>query len=654
MIEEREQYVDLPAMHRLAEAQAVDAQARTFEASWGAGAQVRRYDFWRDEAWIEELDMSPDAVDLSRLNGGAPLLDTHRIYGLDSVLGVVERAWLEDGRGMAKIRLSTHESVDPVAHKVAERVIRNLSIGYEVQQFKEVGRDKESGLRVMRATRWAPFEISLVPVGADASAQTRGNEQQQARVTRCLVSLSPAARAAFQEESTMTQQQNPAAGTEAQAPQTNVDIKLVENAARDAERERVKSLDALGRQFKEKGGEDLARQCIAEGKSLSDLQSMLLERVGTKVTPTTGEIGMSERERRSFSIVRLVNALAQPENKAARSAAAFEFEASEAALRVENRSLRGGAQVVIPYDVLAHAGRRDLIVATSTMGGYTVGTDTLGASFVDLLKNKTFAIQAGATVLSGLQGMVAIPTLATSATAYWVAENTAPTEGAMNFGQLTMTPKMLGAWVDVSRRLLIQSSIDVENFVRGELASQIAVELDRAILNGAGTGSEPLGILAATTVGTTTAGANGAAPTWQHMVDLETLVANNNADRGAMGYFVNSKVRGKLKTVVKSTSAVAGFIWDNTDMPVNGYRTFVTNNVPSTLTKGTSTAICSAAIFGAWQDVVLGQWGGGVDLQVDPYTGSSAGTLRIVALTDVDVLIRRPGSFAYIKDLLTT
>jgi hypothetical protein len=138
------------------------------------------------------------------------------------------------------------------------------------------------------------------------------------------------------------------------------------------------------------------------------------------------------------------------------------------------------------------------------------------------------------------------------------------------------------------------------------------------------------------------------------MVDLETLVANNNADRGSLAYFVNSKVRGKLKTVTKSTSATVGFIWDNTDTPVNGYRTFVTNQVPSTLTKGTSSSICSAALFGAWQDVVLGQWGGGIDLQVDPFTGSNAGTMRVVALTDVDVLIRRPGSFAYIKDLLTT
>lgn len=412
----------------------------------------------------------------------------------------------------------------------------------------------------------------------------------------------------------------------------------------------VPDIIALGERFAARGGDRVAQEYLRSGRSdMGEFQAMLLERVGSQPAQTS-DVGMTPQEVRRFSFNRLLTALAAPPtDRAAREAAAFELEASEAAIRAQGRSLRGNAQATIPMDVLY--GQRDLVAGTSTMGGYTVGTDLIG--FVDLLKNRTHVIQAGATVLSGLQGLVAIPTLATSATAYWVAENVAPTEGALVFGQLTMSPKMLGAYVDVSRRLINQSSIDAENLVRNELVSQCAIALDLAALNGAGTGSEPSGILASTSVGTVTAGTNGGAPTWQNIVDLESAVANANADRGSLSYFINSKTRGKFKTVTKSTSAVTGFLWDNGATPVNGYAAYVTNQLPSNGTKGTSSGICSAGIFGNFADLMIGQWGG-VDLMVDPYTGSNAGTLRVVCLQDVDIKIRRDGSFAYIKDWLTT
>lgn len=610
---------------------AIDEGTRTAKLAFSSEEPVERF------FGYEVLDHSPAAVRMHRLTDGGPVLVDHDPR--DHV-GTVEQATIDgDRKGRALVRFGRGARAEEIWRDVVDGIRKHVSVGYRVHRMKP--EEASDGKEKYRVVDWEPIELSITSTPADATVGI-GRNAEPATLYEVQI----------EQGATMNTQDEKPNVAPAPAPQPAVDIKMIENAARARELERVQSLDKMGRDFKEFGGEEFARQCIAEGKTTEHLQSMLLEKVGKRQAPNLGEIGLGDREKREFRITRLVTALCNPTDKRAQQAAAFEFECSQAALQAEGRSLRGGAQVCIPYDVLAYA-KRDLLAGTTTLGGYTVGTDTLGASFVDLLKNRTFAIQAGATVLSGLQGHVAIPTLATSATAYWVAENTAPTEGAMNFGQLTMTPKMLGAWVDISRRLAVQSTIDVENFVRGELASQLAVELDRVILNGAGTGSEPLGILASTSVGTTTAGANGLAPTWQHFVDLETLVANNNADRGAMAYFTNPKVRGKAKTVVKSTSAVAGFIWENTPSPINGYPVYVTNNVPSNLTKGTSTAICSAAVFGNWSDVIMGQWGGGVDLMVDPYTGSNAGTVRIVALTDVDVVIRRVGSFAYIKDLLT-
>jgi HK97 family phage major capsid protein len=409
----------------------------------------------------------------------------------------------------------------------------------------------------------------------------------------------------------------------------------------------VADIIKLGEKYAALGGDKVAQEYLRSGrKDLGEFQALLLERIGTKGSDSAGDIGMSANERNRFSVVRLIRALANPSSTEARREAAFEFEASEAALKAQGRALRGNAQATIPMDVLYHA-NRDLIVATSTMGGYTVGTDMMGGSFIDILRNRSFVTAAGATVLSGLQGAIAIPTKTSGATAYWVAEGTAPTEGAIVFGQVTMSPKTVGAWVDFSRKLMLQSSIDVESMVRNDLYGQVATEIDRAALNGAGTGSEPSGILASTSVGTSTIGAQGGDPTWASIVELESLVAAGNADQGALGYFFNSKTRGKLKTIVKSTSAVAGFIWE-ADNTVNGYRTFVTNQLPSNLTKGTTTGR-SAAIFGNWQDVMIGQWGG-LDLLVDPYTASNTGTVRVVALQDVDVAIRRAASFAIAKD----
>lgn len=562
-------------------------------------------------SYIEVLSHDPSHVDLTR--APLPLIVQHDTQQLN--VGVVEGLHVEGRRLRGTARFGTSARAQEILRDVKAGIVRSVSIGYEL--LRRLGqRDGPSGVPIITFA-FRPFECSAVSVPADPSA----GFYRSGDFTMNDTTSTPAA-----------------AGTR--------------SGPADRERERIEALRTVGDDFRDHGGRELAAQLVATGGSVQDLQNMLLQRVQAKAVPALGEfraLGLNDREKQSFSIVKVVNALAHPNDKRAQAAAAFEFECSEASLRTEGRSLRGGAAITIPQEVLAYA-RRDLLAGTGTLGGYSVGTDTLGASFVDLLKNQAHVVAAGATILGGLQGHVAIPTLATSATAYWVAENTAPTEGAMTFGQLTMSPKTLGAWVDVSRRLVIQSSIDVENFVRRELASQLSVELDRAVLNGAGTGSEPLGILASTSVGTTTGGANGAAPTWAHVVDLEYRVAANNADRGALAYFMSPKARAKLKQVTRTTDAASGFIFSDT-ATVNGYRSFVTNQVPDTLTKGTSTAICSAAIFGNFADAIIGQWSG-IDLQVDTSSLSTVGGLRIVALTDVDVVLRRAGSFQVVKDWL--
>lgn len=368
-------------------------------------------------------------------------------------------------------------------------------------------------------------------------------------------------------------------------------------------------------------------------------------------TENPNTVGMDERDVAQFSILRAIRAKVSGDW----SGASLEREVSDAIAEKLGRSAQG---FFIPTEVQRRGfdnealRRSALTVGTATAGGNLVGTDLMGGSFIDLLRNSMVTNRAGATLLTGLQGNVAIPRQSGGATYYWVGENTAPTSGAQTFDQVTLTPKIGGAYTDISRLLLNQSSVDVEALVTRDLALACALGLDYAALHGSGSNSQPSGVAAFAGIGSVVGGTSGAAATWANIVALETEVATDNADIGNLAYITNAKVRGKLK----STPVVANeskMVWDASapDAPLNGYKAYVTNQVRSDITKNASNL--SAAFFGNWADLLIGSWGT-VDILVDPYTGSSAGTLRVVALQDVDIAVRHAESFAAMLDIVTT
>jgi hypothetical protein len=168
--------VDIGVQSRLADIGAVNEETRIVPITWTTGAAVRRVDFWTGEPWIEELSTDPAHIRMGRMENGAPLLDTHNRYSLDGVLGVVEDAAITDGKGTANVRFSRRPEVEPVFQDVKDKIIRNVSVGYQVYRYEDVSTDEDKKARVrrMRATDWEPQEVSFVPVGADAGAGTRG------------------------------------------------------------------------------------------------------------------------------------------------------------------------------------------------------------------------------------------------------------------------------------------------------------------------------------------------------------------------------------------------------------------------------------------------------------------------------------------------
>lgn len=595
---------------------AINEEARTVTLAFASETPVERW--WGNEI----LECSTAAMRQGRLRTGANLLCDHNTR---DVVGVVESVEIGADRiARAVVRFGKSARAEEVWQDVKDGIRRNVSVGYLIHRAVLV--EERDGQETYRISDWEPYEISLVSVPADASVGVgRSLSGTQAPAAPAAASTTPSP---TEETRTMTTEATTAAPAQPAAP---------------AQRDHAKEIATLGKSVP--GGVELANDAIQRGLTVDQFQGELIRHLATKPKPTA-DIGMTDQEVRRFSVVRALHALANPGNAAARNAAAFEFEASTAAAQRSGREAQG---VMLPYDVMRAS---DLVKGTAGKGGNLVATELLSGSFIDMLRNAMVIHGLGAVNLAGLVGDIAIPKQTGSATAYWVAEDGVPSQSGQTVGQVTMSPKTLGAFTDISRKLLLQSSIDVEGMVQKDLASVLGLAIQQAALNGTGLSNQPKGILGGHVASpTVVGGTNGAAPTWEHIVGLETAVSVANADVGTLAYLTNAKVRGKLKTTSK-VSGQNGFIWENGDTPLNGYRSAVTNAMPSNLTKGTAAAICSAAIFGNWADLVIGMWGS-LDLTVDTVTLGTSGAVRVIALQDVDIAVRNAESFATFADILT-
>ena len=603
---------------------AVDDEARTVELAFSSEQPYERW--WG----VEILDHSPQSIRLGRLSSGGPLLMDHDAR--DHV-GVIESVRIDADRvGRAVVRFGRSQRAEEIFQDVKDGIRRNVSVGYMIHKatLVETREDQE----IYRVTDWEPHEVSLVSVPADASVGV-GRAVEDPRTAEQDEQAETPKPQAIKELRVMT--------TETQAP----DLAGIEQRAREGEHKRAADIIAIGEQY---GLQSLASDAVRRGMPVGDFQAKAIEALSSRAKPTA-DIGLTEREARRFSMVRAIAALAATgaESRKAREAAAFEIECSQAVADKIGREARG---VFVPNEVQ----QRDLVVGTTTAGGHLVSTDLLASSFIDLLRNRMSVMRAGAQMLTGLQGNIAIPRMTGAATAYWVTEGNAPTESQQAFDQVTMSPKTVGAFTDLSRKLLLQSSVDVEGLVRRDLATVLGLEIDRVALNGSGSAPQPRGVLQTSGIGAVVGGTNGLAPTWAHIVELWSDVAAANADFGTTGFVTNSKVIGKLMTTEKATGTAQfvcpGFPDASGVTSIAGARAVVSNQVPSNLTKGTSSGVCSAIAFGNWADLIVGMWGV-LDLMVDPYSNSTSGTVRVVALQDVDVAVRHAESFSAMLDALT-
>ncbi len=600
--------------------ESLDEGKRTIELAFSSEFPVPRW--WGNEV----LDHGAKSVRLGLLRDGAPLLLDH---DRTKQIGVVESVKIGSDRiGRAVVRFGKSALAEEIFNDVLDEIRSKVSVGYNVYDL--LLESREADVETYRLTDWEPFEISLVSIPADPSVgvgrsleplikQARNKNMTPEEIAAAEAAAKDARRAA----TPAPQAQPPPA-----AAQT-VDVRAIEDRARVAEQERTRGLLELGAKFPQYKADELAREFISSGKSVDDLSKAILERVGTgKFTPTA-DIGLTEKETKGYSIVRALDFLANPSDRGVIEAASFEIECSRAAAEKAGKDSKG---LMVPHEVLRtlmpQSARRDLVAGTFSAGGATISQELLTGSFIELLRNRLILAQLGVTTLNGLVGNISIPRQTAGAPVYWVGENQAATEGQATFDQVTMSPKTVAGYTDVSRRLLKQSSMDVENLMRNDLAAAVALGIDLAGLYGLGTTNQPLGLKNTTGVQTKDFGAD--TPTFAEIVDLETKVATSNADFGNLAYATNATMRGAMKSTQK-VSGQAIMLWEDDEL--NGYGAKVSNQIA-----------IGDLWFGNWADLIIGLWGG-LDLMVDPFSQSTTGAVRVTAFQDVDVACRRPVSF---------
>ena len=337
-----------------------------------------------------------------------------------------------------------------------------------------------------------------------------------------------------------------------------------------------------------------------------------------------------------------------------RSGLAWDISDELAAALPSGAIYRGGLLVPHTLPTAFDGSRAGLDTATATKGQELKFNQP--GPFIEALRKRAIVIRLGATELEGLFGDLKLPRATGSGTATFATQNPGSdtTDTNLLLDQASLTPKTLQSTTSYSRQLLAlaQSSTGIDQLVRGDLAQDHAVGIDAAALAGSGTGGNPTGITNTSGVGLVTAGTNGAQPTWGNITALELAVANANADTSieGMAYCTSPTIRSTLRNKDRGGATTGWFVMSDGQV-INGYPVGVSNNIPQTLTKGTSVGVCHAVIFGQWRELLLGLWGG-LEIVSDPYRLKKQGMVELTSYELVDVTVRHAASFAVILDAI--
>ena len=426
-------------------------------------------------------------------------------------------------------------------------------------------------------------------------------------------------------------------------------------------------------------GEAIVTRAESEKRPLTEAETASLRAIETDITKFDKDIADAElverfvktnvekkpspiadpekREMSNFSISKLIK---QVHLGGLSKVDGFEremIEESAKEARELNVGTNGGIYLSNKLVEVSNEKRTQNSTGTANLGGNTVNTEKLG--FFDALYNKTVLAELGVTNYSGLTANTDLVGWNATPVAYWAGENATQSPTDATFANRSLRPKLLGSAVDISMLLNIQSNVSVDANLMASMQKVMAVAYEAAVINGDGS-NKPTGILGySPAINNVAMGTDGAVPSYTKILELITAVLSANADPNMCKFLTNFKVRSILKRTqidAGSGAMVMGYngLFNSQMDVIDGYQTVLTNNVPSTLTKGTSGSVCSSLIFGDFSQVVTAQFGG-LLLSIDDVSSAQRrnGQYGITMNMYVDSGIKQPLALGSINDLKT-
>lgn len=583
---------------------------------------VRR---WRGH---EILVHDAKSVDLEFLNSGtAPLLLQHNNYS--GQIGVIEKAWLSKKRLYVTVRFSNRAAAQEIRQDVDDGIMRNVSVGYDILTVEHTESEDDTP-REYRVTSWKPMEASIVSIPADATVGV--GRANQLNMENGEMPDTP-------KTGGMPAVTHPPAGVVA----GNVLTDEARAAAREEQNLMMDEIVALGRSHNLGDvANDYIQAQVREEKplSLAAFRGILkTEHLGEDTPLVNTDVGLNERQTQRFSVMKLAACMLPNATDSDLRAAQFEREACEQAARNFEGETRGYR---VPEEVMRNWGNFEVDGVTSAQrAAMSTGAnpnvqdvDHLASRFIDNLRNASSVMRAGITLLNGLSGDVEIPGGDTNSVAGWLAaEGDDAPETNPSFRKVTLAPKDIAGYTDITRRMTQQSTIDIEAYVRRQLVTAMALGIDKAALDGSGASGVPLGLKNTTGIGAVTFAALGD-PTRNELIDMWSEVAINNTMMDNLAWIGNALIAAALmKKPVDPGSGL--FLMSGPEAPVLATNFIMSNQVAN-----------NDLFYGAWSDMMLGGWGG---LDLDRTTEGAvflSGGVRMRAIQTVDTAVGRVGSFA--------
>ncbi len=563
----------------------IDEENRSITFSCASDLPYERYDDENDRAYKEILVISEEAVDLHRLNGGASLLWGH---DTDDLIGVVDNAYIVENKLFVKVRFSKNDKkADRIWKDILDGLIKNVSVGYAVEHFLEKEVDNEL---VRYVDRWMPYEVSIVSVPAD---ETVGIRSMKKKTTR--EAMQPEDPDKMETENKQEQEQ--------ETTPENTEALQTENEALKAENEELK---ARLKELEEQVVDDAANN---EENAPDNPPENAPENPDAEEIKACGDAMGVPKEEQEKAI------------KAGITAREFKQNFRNFNINITTKKERNTMKF---SEYLREGNFSDkFTVRTFTgFGGQTgeggaplIGTET--QPLVAALE-KVIGVK-GYRTIAGLTSNISIPVQSTRNVAYQTTHlRDAATTSNPAFTNVMLTPVKISGNTRIGKELIAQVNDDIEAFIIDSLTKEIGYKVEDYMLGKVATGATGSVTYSALT-----------AIDWADVLAFEAAIGGYALEEPA--YVMSPAARAALKGIAKAGTFPVFLCEDN---KVNGYDVNVSGCVGN-----------DNIYFGDWSKLLLGIWGNGLEIMVNPYTYAKEGDVEIVASICIDAAVTQGAAF---------